>query len=88
MNQTLRQRSALRVLCRRSRYVRIAEMAEASAVDAERDLDIDEAAVCREIEADARGLALGAPLVETPGFLTAGAIVALAILLGCAEGVL
>lgn len=85
MNQTLRQR---RALTRRNRYVRIAEMAEASAVDAELDLDIDEAAVCREIEADARGLALSAPLVETPLFLSAGAIAVLAILFASAEGVL
>lgn len=39
-------------------YTLVADLAHAEAVDAELEHDVDEAALCREIEADARGLAL------------------------------
>lgn len=38
--------------------LRVAEFANRSAADADNELDSDEASICREIEADARGLAL------------------------------
>lgn len=38
--------------------IRIADHAHAAALDAELELDHDDAALIREIEADARGLAL------------------------------
>ena len=38
--------------------IRVAEHASCAAMDADLELDTDEAAVCRDVEADARGLAL------------------------------
>lgn len=65
-------------------YMLVADLAQAAAIDAEVEHDVDEAAICREIEADARGMAL----IESKPFLAAAFPIAILILCASVEGYL
>jgi hypothetical protein len=71
--------------------MRVAEYAHCAADDAELELDHDEADLCREIEADARGALLAipptpVPLIETGTAIAAGNAIAWGLVYAAAMG--